>query len=127
MEQCPICYADLEVRDCAPCHDCGWDSKEIDHFRENRHTYKTYDIYKGLQLTLCDFCDVDFGSYKPEYFGFKNGHRIGFQDFHLIKEVRNPQIAKDKFCPQCSSRLKFLNFLFDIRQLNSQSTADTGV
>ena len=124
MEQCPICYTELEIRVCAPCDVCGWDLKEIDDFKENKHTYKTYEIYKGLQLTLCNFCDVDFGSYKPEYFGFANGKRIGFQDFHLVKEIKNPQIAKDKFCPQCSARLTFLNFLFDIRQLNSKKSAD---
>lgn len=120
MEQCPICYTELEVRDCAPCDDCGWSPTEIDHFKENKHIYRTYDVYKGLRLTLCNFCDVDFGSYKSELLGFANGQRIGYENLHLIKEIKTPQIAQDKFCPHCSYRLKFLNFLFDIRQLNSK-------
>lgn len=124
MEQCPICSTELEVRDCAPCHDCGWDEKKLKDFQPDKHVYTTYDIYKGLQLTLCNFCDVDFGSYKSEYFGFTNERRIGFQDFHFIKEIKHPQIAKDKFCPICSARLTFLNFVFDIRALNAKSNAD---
>src|SRR6185436_14378264 len=118
MEQCPICYHELEVRDCAPCDDCGWEATEIEHFKEKKHTYNTYEIYKELRLTLCNFCDVDFGSYKPEYFGFRNGHRIGFEDFNFISQMKNPRIVKDKFCPECLHRLKFLNFIFDIRQIN---------
>ena len=120
MEQCPICSTELEVRECTPCDDCGWDPKELDELKKHKHTYKTYDVYKGLQLTLCNFCDVDFGSYKSEYFGFTNGHRVGFQDFHLVREIKNPQIAKDKFCSTCSARMTFLNFLFEIRQLNAK-------
>lgn len=124
MEHCPICSNELQVRDCAPCDDCGWDQKELNHFIEKKHIYKTYDIYNGLQLTLCNFCDVDFGSYMPETFGLKNKQRIGFQDFRFIKDIKNPQIQKRKFCPECKRTLTFLNFLFDIRQLNTQNTTD---
>jgi len=62
--QCPICYEVLEVRDLAPCDDCGWDPKEIDNFKENIHTYAEFEVY-GSKLTLCNFCDVDFSSYDP--------------------------------------------------------------
>lgn len=120
MEQCPICYLELEVRDCAPCDDCGWDPKEINHLKQGIHTYNTYEVYKGLRLTLCNFCDVDFGSYRPEHFGFTNGKRIGFQHFEFVKELSDPQVVKDKFCPQCSSRLTFLKFLSEIRSLNAK-------
>ncbi len=120
MEQCPICFTELELRDCGPCDDCGWDPTEIEHFNNRKHVYRTYEIYKGLHLTLCNFCDIDFSSYQPDYFGFDHGNRIGFRDFQLITELKNPQIIKDKFCRACSARLTFLNFLFDIRQLNKQ-------
>jgi len=119
MEQCPICYTELEIRDCAPCDDCGWDPQELEHFKANQHVYRTYEIYKGLRLTLCNICDVDFGSYLPETFGFKDRQRIGFQDFHLIKDIKNPQIQNCKFCPECKRTLRFLNFQFDIKQLNT--------
>lgn len=123
MDQCPICFGELEVRDCAPCDDCGWQPNEIQDLKEMKHVYKTYEIYNGLRLTLCNFCDVDFGSYKPEYFGFKNGQRIGFQNFNFIRQLDNPEIVKDKFCPECSKRLKFLRFLSDIRALNASENS----
>lgn len=118
MKQCVICHTELEVRECAPCDCCGANPEEIEHFNKNMHIYRTYEIYKGLTLTLCDFCDVDFGSHKPEYFGFTNGHRIGLQNFNFIKELKNPQITKAKFCNQCLAKHSFLKFIANIRQLN---------
>ena len=41
MKYCPICYDELEVRDCAPCHDCGWMETEIEDFKNGIHTYTT--------------------------------------------------------------------------------------
>jgi hypothetical protein len=118
MEQCPICYSELEVRDCAPCDDCGWKPQEIEDLNDKIHTYATYDIYKGLRLTLCDFCRVDFGSYKSEYLGFKNGRRLDLTDFNFVSQIEHPQVTMDKFCPDCSARLRFLNFLLQIRLIN---------
>ncbi len=119
MEQCPICYHELEVRECAPCDDCGWDPREINHLHQGIHTYETYEVYQGLHLTLCNFCAVDFGSYQSEYFGLSNGKRIGFKHFRFVRELADPQVIKDKFCPHCSARLTFLKFLNEIRNLNS--------
>lgn len=52
MEQCPICFSELEIRVCAPCDDCGWNvPTEIEHLNKNMHTYATYEIYPGLRLT----------------------------------------------------------------------------
>ena len=119
MEQCPICYHELEVRECAPCDDCGWDPRELNHLQQGIHTYTTYEVYPGYRLTLCNFCAVDFGSYRPEHFGFTHGKRIGFRDFEFVKELTDPQMEKDKFCPQCSGRLTFLKFLSEIRNQHS--------
>jgi hypothetical protein len=119
MEQCPICFGELEVRDCAPCDDCGWNvPTEIEHLNQKIHTYTTYEIYQGLRLTLCNFCAVDFASYKSEYLGFKDEKRIGFFDFNFVKKIENPEISKDKFCQECSARLKFLKFVAEIRRIN---------
>lgn len=120
MEQCPICYTELEIRECAPCDDCGWDvPTEILHLHENRHTYTTHEIYEGLRLTLCDFCAVDFGSYLPEYFGLKDSRGIGMLDFNLVKQIEHPEVVKDKFCPECSRRLEFLKFVVEIRRISA--------
>lgn len=119
MEQCPICYHELEVRECAPCDDCGCYPQETDHFKAGIHTYKIYEVYRGLRLTLCNFCEVDFGSYKSEYLGLPNGKRIGFEDFSYVKDLENPQITKDKYCPECEKRLRFLQFLDAVRTMNT--------
>lgn len=118
MKQCPICFSELEVRDCAPCDDCGWRPEEIEHLNDNIHRYATYDIYKGLRLTLGNFCLGDFGSYKSEYLGFKNGRRLDLFDFNFVKQIEHPQVTMDKYCPDCFARLRFLNFLSQIRQIN---------
>lgn len=118
--QCPICFSELEVRDCTPCDDCGGDPQELEDLKANKHIYRRYEIYKGLTLTLCNFCDVDFGSYHADYFGFTNGKRIGYQHFRELSELKLPAIAKDKYCTVCYAKLKFLNFLAEIRQMNKE-------
>jgi hypothetical protein len=119
MEQCPVCYHQLEVRECDPCEDCGYLNHGITHSHKHLETYKIYEVYQGLRLTLCDFCAVDFGSYKPEYFGFTGKNPIAYQNFEFVRDVADPQVVKDKFCPECSSRLPFLKFLSEVRSLNS--------
>jgi hypothetical protein len=120
MEQCPICYHELEVRECAPCDDCGCYPEELKHFEAGMHTYKIYEVYQGMRLALCDFCTVDFGSYKSEYLGFSNGQRIGFEHFTYVKDLEKPQITKDKCCPECNQRLRFINFLIAVRTMNAK-------
>ena len=119
MEQCPICFSELEIRECAPCDDCGWNApEELEHLNKQIHTYATYKIYHGLRLTLCNFCAVDFGSYKSEYFGFISGERIDFENFNFFKLLEHPEVAKDKFCSECSRRLSFLKIVAEIRRMN---------
>lgn len=116
-EQCPICYSDLIVVDCAPCDDCGHLKEEIEHFEKGKHKYNVYNIYKGIKLQLCDFCAVDFGSYKPEYLGFNDNGKIGYENFEIVSPVENPSLEKDKFCPECGKRLKFLNVLRTLKDM----------
>jgi hypothetical protein len=63
---CPICYAPLEVRDVAPCWDCGADPAELGHLAAGPHKYAEFLIFDAA-ITLCDFCQVDFASYAPDY------------------------------------------------------------
>jgi len=119
MEYCPLCYDRLETRECAPCHDCGGDvPTEIDHFQQGKHTYTSYRVFADLKLTLCNFCTVDFGSYRREYFGFQHGERIHFERFTYIRRLDDPRLERDKFCPTCHCRLKFLKFVQAIRETN---------
>jgi len=83
---CPVCYSELVVKQLTPCMDCGGDDFEMDHYLE--HDYNEYEIYSGQRLVLCNFCDVDFGSYRGNYFGFKGNKKLGFEHFNLIKKDR---------------------------------------
>ena len=115
-EQCPACFAVLEVRDVAPCDECGADPEELEHFRQGKHTYQRFEIFDGLELNLCDFCMVDFGSRDPSYFGLPRSSRIGFERMRFVSDVRNPSIGKDKYCPDCGRRLAFLKFVAEARR-----------
>lgn len=126
MEQCPLCFGELEVRDCAPCDACGWNvPTELEHLNQKIHTYTTYEIYQGLRLTLCDFCTVDFSSYRPGYFGFENEERFDCNRFSYIRQIEHPEVVKDKFCPECYARLKFLKFVAEVRRLNEAQNLET--
>jgi hypothetical protein len=119
-DYCPICYSELEVRDVAPCMDCGHRPEEIEHTLAGRHTYTEIRIFDGLSLVLCDFCQVDFGSYYPTYFGAPAGIRIGYQKMQFVRDVEDQFIRKDKCCPECERRLPFLKFLKKARELFAQ-------
>ena len=76
---CPLCYEPLEVREVGPCMECGFDPKEIEHARAGIHTYAEYRIFGDLTLVLCDFCQCDFSSYDPTFFGLPRGTRVGME------------------------------------------------
>jgi hypothetical protein len=91
--------------------------QEMEHFQQGIHTYSVYEVYAGLKLTLCNFCSVDFGSYRPEYLGFSSGRRIQYSDLVFIKTLEHPVVEKDKVCPSCGDRLAFLKFVYDLREI----------
>jgi hypothetical protein len=122
MEQCPLCFGVLEVREVAPCDECGGDPREIEDFQEGVHTYHRLEVFPGLELTLCDFCMVDFGSYNPAYFGLPRDASIGFQHMRLVADLPNPSVGKDEYCPACKLRLAFLRFVAAARARGQQDS-----
>ena len=125
---CPLCFGPLEVRNVAPCDECGGSPVEIEHFRQRRHTFCEYEIFRPLRLILCNFCDVDFGSFDPTFFGLPRRARIGYQYFVAIDRIENPVLSEDKFCRACGYRLRFLRFVADARcQHASQRKEKDGV
>lgn len=100
--------------------DCGAYEFELDHYK--KHTYKEYELFFGLRLILCDFCDVDFGSYHPSHFGFTNGKRSGYGDFNFVREIPDKSLRIDKYCPDCKQRLPFLKFIAKCREINERTT-----
>src|SRR5262250_85843 len=117
---CPLCFERLEICQVAPCDDCGWRPGEIEHFHEGKHTYQEYEVFPGLLLTLCDFCFVDFTSYKPTFFGLPKGTRLGPAKMRLIRTITQPSLGQDKFCPSCKQRLSFLRFVQRAREQHPQ-------
>lgn len=113
---CPVCCGLLEVRELAPCDDCGGRPTELEHFREGRHTFTIFAVFPGLELTLCDFCSLDFGSYKPEFFGLPKNSRIGFDKMNFVRSVDNPSVNLGKICTQCGLRLSFAKFVVQARE-----------
>jgi hypothetical protein len=117
---CPICYTELVVEDVTPCMECGNLAQEIEHTLAGKHTFAEMRIFDDLSLILCDFCQVDFGSFDPEYFGLEKGTNIGFHKMQFVRTVQ-PTIAKDKICPACDRRLSFLKFVDEARELHKKS------
>lgn len=113
---CPICAGSLEERAVAPCFDCGHSPSELEEFERGEHEYHAFSIW-GHELVLCDFCDADFGSYHPDYFGRPAGPHPDYP-LQLIRKVEQPSLAKDFYCPNCKHRLAFLIFLSKVRAKN---------
>lgn len=121
---CPLCYEPLEVREVGPCMGCGFDPEEIKHARAGIHHYAEYRIFGDLSLVLCNFCQCDFSSYDPTFFGLPRGTRVGMErprGWEFVREVE-PVITKDKCCIHCKRRLPFLEFVADARELHSRAT-----
>jgi hypothetical protein len=105
---CPICFAELEVRDVAPCFDCGSDPTELDHLAEGKHTYTEVPAF-GIPIVVCSFCLVDFSSYDPAFFNRPPRTKLGLGEFVGVRAITNPSRGKDKLCPVCRRRLACLS------------------
>ena len=119
-EQCPICFSVLEAREVAPCDDCGTTPRGLECFQQGKHEYHRMVVFPGLELTLCEFCKVDFSSYDPTYFGLPPGCRVHFDSMQFVQDVRDTPLVLDKVCPECGRRIGFLKFLAAARELHSR-------
>jgi hypothetical protein len=108
----------LELRDVAPCNDCGAEPRELVECRSEYHTYAEYEVFPGITATLCNFCDADFGSYDPTLFGLPKGARVGFDRMKFIRDVSATN-GKDQYCPKCRHRLAFLKFMQKAKETNA--------
>lgn len=96
--------------------ECGNLSQEIEHALVGKHTYAEMRIFGDLTLVLCDFCQVDFGSFNPEVFGLPKDARLGYQKMQFLRDVEDVRIGKDQVCPSCEYRLPFLKFVARARE-----------
>lgn len=115
---CPICYTELVTQKVTPCMNCGRYESKLNQ-NKNRQ-YREYELYFQQRLILCNFCDVDFSSYDPTYFGFKKDKKLGLGDFNFVKEMLDKSLKKDKYCPACKHRLPFLKFIQKCRAENKK-------
>lgn len=123
--QCPICRSGMEQRDMAPCFVCGHMPRELEEFRKGAHTYNEYEVFPGHRMVLCDFCDADFGSYIPDYWGFPSPREMGLGEEQRTGSVESPGIEPDWFCPVCRYRLSFLAVRKRVREQNGILTDPT--
>src|SRR5512142_2483401 len=86
VSHCPICGTALQLREVAPCMDCGARAQEIQEWRMGLHKYAEYRVV-GLPLVLCDFCDADFPSYRPDYLGIPQP--IADKDIEPVRPLPN--------------------------------------
>jgi hypothetical protein len=113
--QCPVCFGPLEIREVAPCAECGHDLQELVHLREGKHTYQLMRVLDGLEIVLCNFCMVDFGSRNPSFFGLARGTQIGYETMQFVRDVDATQ-GYDRYCPECGYRLAFLRLVAASRE-----------
>jgi len=107
---CPVCNSGLLTKEVSPCMDCGRS--------EPGSSYTEYEVYFNQRLVLCNFCAVDFGSYKPAYFGFPNDRKIGLHDFNFVREIIDKSLRTDKYCPNCRKGVEFMKFVRYCREQN---------
>jgi hypothetical protein len=116
---CPLCFTKLQVRDVAPCAECGHLPEEIAHALAGKHKYAEMRICNALTVILCDYCQVDFGSHDADFLGLSGKKRIGFGEMVFVRAIENIHIGKDKYCHQCGYRLAFLDFIARVRKLHA--------
>ncbi len=109
----------MQERPVAPCFDCGHAESELRDLAAGEHEYHRYRVF-GQEIVLCDFCDVDFDSYYPSYFGLP-GDTPGAANYHLqlVARIDDPQPVTDLVCVSCNHRLAFLQFLAAVRRANA--------
>jgi hypothetical protein len=121
VTHCPLCYTLLETRDVAPCAECGHHPEEIEEALAGIHSYAEMRIFGDLSIVLCNFCQVDFGSIDPTFFGLPYYHRrVDLRDMKLVRPIYEIQIGKDKYCPECRLRLVYLEFVANAREYHAE-------
>ena len=124
-EQCPECGDELDIRDVAPCADCGHVHEFVDVLRQDiaenfSHDSKEYNLYRAydeVEVILCTACACGLESFAPDFWGYKGKKRLRFQDLEFLRQINEPVIAKDKFCATCKMRLAFIHFVQSVREV----------
>lgn len=114
-DECPLCSGPLEVRNVAPCEQCGGDPESLARFNAQDQIYHLVKVLRGKEIVLCTGCMLDFGSLDPLFLGVPRGTHYGFEHMEIVREINSPAIRADNFCPSCGYRMKFLRFVKEVR------------
>ncbi len=106
--QCPVCYAQLEVRDVAPCFICGGWPESVARFDPAAH-FTEFRLPDGRTIVLCRGCELEEFMVTGGW-GFRlvPGEKVPINGLQCVASVPEPRISRDKFCPSCNLRLAFL-------------------
>jgi hypothetical protein len=113
-EFCPVCYAQLAVREVTPCWVCGGEPVEVESARSGEHHYALLRIGER-QVLLCSFCQEDFGSDEPTWWRADMRAQPGCEKLEYLHAVDQQSTVRDKFCDQCGKRLAYLKFMQSTR------------
>lgn len=103
-QQCPVCFAELEVRRVQPCFVCGgW--PEIAPSKPEHHFTIRED---GTPITLCNICFLEEVLSGP---GDLRARIKISKDRDLVDAPVQPSPEWDKFCPACHCRLALLEIM----------------
>jgi len=102
----------LEVRDVTPCVICGGWPERVEQFTPSAN-FVEWRLPSGQILDLCQACELE-EFMVPGGWGCRLGldaTRLPINTLTVIRNLPQPTIAKDKFCPQCNLRLAFLEIV----------------
>lgn len=114
VPSCPLCEAAMRWRDVSPCMECGGDPRELRMLQDAAHRYFSVLVFGQFPVVLCDFCQIDFGTYPSYFFGLPRQQHLGFNDLRVVEAVE-PSLGQDWVCTGCGYRQAFARFVQGMR------------
>jgi hypothetical protein len=112
---CPLFNAAMALKPVSPCMECGGDARELRMLEDLAHSYNEVLVFGKHALVLCDFCQIDFGTYPSYFFGLPRHQHLGFNDLVFQRKVA-PQLSQDWVCDHCGYRKAFTDFVLRLRE-----------
>ncbi len=98
----------------SPCMECGGDPRELKMLQDGAHSYNEVLVFGRFSLVLCDFCQIDFGTYPAYFFGLPRNKHLGFNDLAYQRMVE-PVLGQDWVCTGCGYRMEFVQAVLGMR------------
>jgi len=110
MNNCPICYDELEVRDALPCFVCGcWHQGEDLEKKVNESDVSIYGLVDNTEIILCHLCYLeDVLSGRGDLLEHLNIRKEESAAGVRFFDHAEAKIIKDKYCTTCEKRLALI-------------------